>query len=437
MKITVVGTGYVGLVAGTCFSDKGHTVTCVDVDSKKVEMLNRGEIPIYEPGLAELIRGSVEAENLFFTTDLAQAMKDTEVVFLCVGTPEGEGGRADLRYVFEAAKQVGQNMGGYTIVVSKSTCPVGTAENIRAIIQAETDHDFDVASNPEFLKEGNAIADFQRPDRVVIGTDNAQAEAALCELYRPFVRTGKPILRMNIRTAEFTKYACNTMLASRISMVNEFAIIADQLGVDMSSVREGMAFDTRIGPHFLFPGLGYGGSCFPKDVVALRDLAEQNQVETHLIDAIQRVNHEQRARFVSTVRDHFSGNLKEKKFAVWGVAFKPKTDDLREAPALTVIQSLLDEGAEVVVHDPVANDGVAELFGEKIAIAHDMYAMLEGVDALVICTEWDKFQNPDFPRMKEHMKSRIIFDGRNIYQPETLREHEFHYYSIGRPDVTQ
>lgn len=436
MKIAVVGTGYVGLVAGTCFADTGHHVTCVDVNPAIIERLNRGEIPIYEPGLADMVKRNIEEENLFFTTNLAEAMEDSLLVFSCVGTPEGEGGRANLQYVFEAAKQIGQNMKSYTIIVSKSTCPVGTAERIQEIIAAETNLEFDVASNPEFLKEGNAVDDFIRPDRVVIGTDNVRVEAILKELYRPFVRTGNPILSMNIRTAEFTKYACNTMLASRISMVNEFATIADQLGVDMSSVREGMAFDTRIGPHFLFPGLGYGGSCFPKDVVALADLAGQRDVDTHMIDAIQRVNQEQRQRFVTNLLAYFGGDVEGKSFAIWGAAFKPKTDDLREAPALTVIQTLLDKGAKVAVHDPEANEGVAEIYGDAVEIAHDIYEMLHGVDALVICTEWSKFQNPNYQRMSEAMGEKVVFDGRNIYQPEVMQELGFRYFSIGRPDVT-
>jgi UDPglucose 6-dehydrogenase len=382
-----------------------------------------------------MVKRNVEDENLVFTTDLAGAMEDTLLVFLCVGTPEGEGGRADLSYVLEAAKQIGQNMKGYTIVVSKSTCPVGTVERVRDIISQETSHEFDMASNPEFLKEGNAVSDFVKPDRVVIGTDNERVEKIMKELYRPFVRTGNPILSMNIRTAEFTKYACNTMLASRISMVNEFAAIADRLGVDISSVREGLASDSRIGHHFLFPGLGYGGSCFPKDVVALAEVASEHGVETHMIDAIERVNREQRQRFVSKLLAFYGDNIVGKSFAVWGAAFKPNTDDLREAPALYVIDTLLEKGAKVSVHDPEANEGLREIYGDKVVISDDNYDILDRVDALIVCTEWGKFQNPNFKRMAEVMREKVIFDGRNIYEPEQMAELGFKYFSIGRPDI--
>ena len=435
MKIAVVGTGYVGLVAGTCFADIGHDVTCVDVNPRIVERLNRCEIPIYEPGLEDMVKRNVAEGNLRFTTSLSDAMQGTLLVFLCVGTPEGEGGRADLSYVFAAAKQVGRTMEGYTIVVSKSTCPVGTAERVRAIIAGETKQEFDMASNPEFLKEGNAVEDFIKPDRVVIGTDNVRVEAILRELYRPYVRTGNPILSMDIPTAEFTKYACNTMLASRISMVNEFATIADTLGVDMTMVREGMAYDRRIGPHFLFPGLGYGGSCFPKDVVALMDIAHQQGVEPHMIEAIQKVNREQRQRFIHNVMSYYDHEIAGKSFAVWGAAFKPKTDDLREAPALTIIDHLLEHGARVSVHDPEAHEGVARIYEGRVDIAHDMYEMLDGAHALIICTEWSKFQNPNFERMAAAMQDKVIFDGRNIYTLETVVMHGFKYFSVGRPDV--
>lgn len=435
MRITVVGTGYVGLVVGTCFAETGHTVYCVDKNPKIIDRLKDGQIPIFEPGLEELVVRNAEEERLFFTTDLADAVGRSTIVFLCVGTPEGEEGRADLSQVLGAADEVGKAIQGYAIVVSKSTCPVGTCDQIREILSKSTDHEFDVVSNPEFLKEGAAVDDFLRPDRVVIGTDNVRVEQIMKELYEPFLRTGKPILGMDIRSAEFTKYACNTMLACRISMMNEFATLADALGADIARVREGMATDTRIGSGFLFPGIGFGGSCFPKDVRALSHLAHDANQPSHMVDAIRAVNLEQRQRFIERIRGHYEGNLSGKKLAIWGATFKPKTDDLREAPALDVINAMLDDGASICVYDPEGMPGLIEQFGNRISTATKAYQALTGANGLVICTEWNEFRRPDFERMAELMDDNVIFDGRNLYKPETLAKANFTYYSIGRPTV--
>jgi len=435
MKITVVGTGYVGLVVGTCFAETGHSVICVDKNPDIVERLSRGEIPIYEPGLEELVAHNTEEERLSFTTDLSEAVRRSTMAFLCVGTPEGEDGRADLSQVWEATREIAEAMEGYCIVVSKSTCPVGTCDKIKQILAEHTRHEFDVVSNPEFLKEGAAVDDFLRPDRVVIGTDNVRVEQIMRELYEPFVRTGNPILSMDIRSSEFTKYACNTMLASRISMMNELATMAAALGADISHVREGMAMDSRIGPAFLFPGLGFGGSCFPKDVEAFSTLAREAGVPSHMVDAIQLVNREQRQRFITQVLDYFNGDVTGKKFAIWGASFKPKTDDLRDAPSLDVIRGLLEKGAAVSVYDPAAQDGLRRLFDNSIEVVEKNYDALSGAEGLIICTEWNEFRRPDFDRMAELMKGKVVFDGRNIYKPDMLERAGFHYFSIGRPSV--
>lgn len=431
MRITVVGTGYVGLVVGTCFAETGHTVYCVDKNPSIIDGLNAGKIPIFEPGLEELVVRNAEEERLFFTTDLADSVGRSTIVFLCVGTPESEDGRADLSQVLAAAREVGEAAKGYIIVVSKSTCPVGTCDTIREILNETTEQEFDVVSNPEFLKEGAAVDDFLRPDRVVIGTDNVRVEQIMRELYEPFVRTGKPILAMDVRSSEFTKYACNTMLASRISMMNELATLSEALGADIGRVREGMATDTRIGSAFLFPGLGFGGSCFPKDVRALSFLAADASKPSHMVDAIRRVNLEQRQRFIDCVRAHY-GDVKGKRIAIWGVTFKAKTDDLREAPALDVIRALLDDGASVVVYDPEGMPGIQRMFGDTVETAPKNYDVLNGADGLVICTEWNEFRRPDFERMAEIMNEKVIFDGRNLHNPETVARAGFRYYSIGR-----
>lgn len=435
MKIAVVGTGYVGLVVGTCFAENGHTVTCVDVDEGIIENLKKGKIPIYEPGLEELVEHNTEEERLFFTTSLAEAVEKSLLVFLCVGTPEGKDGRADMSQVFGAARDIGRAMTGYRIIVSKSTCPVGTVDEIREIVAAETDEEFDIVSNPEFLKEGAAVDDFMRPDRVVIGTDDVRVEEIMKELYEPLVRTGRPILTMNLPSAEFTKYACNTMLASRISMMNELATIAEAYGADIGLVREGMAADTRIGTAFLFPGLGYGGSCFPKDVQALAGLAQDKGVPCHMTTSIGRVNEEQRQRFVDCILGHYDHRVEGLRFAIWGASFKPRTDDLREAPSLHVIDALIAAGAQVTVYDPVAGPGIEARYGSKVTVAQKNYEALADAVALIVCTEWNEFRRPDFERMAELMASKVIFDGRNIYNPKTMAKNGFRYFSIGRPSV--
>ena len=435
MKISVVGTGYVGLVVGTCLADTGHRVSCVDIDAARVAALTKGEIPFYEPGLEELVVRNVEEERLQFTTSLEEAVGDCLVVFMCVGTPPGEDGQADMTAVYGVAEEIGKAITGYRIIISKSTCPVGTCDKIRELVKKHTDHPFDVVSNPEFLKEGAAVDDFMRPDRVVIGTDDVRVEEIMRELYAPFVRTGKPILGMSIRSAEMCKYAMNTMLASRLSMMNQLANIAAALGADIGEVREGLMADSRIGASYLFPGLGYGGSCLPKDVQAIAHLGRQMGVDCSLIEEVHEVNRRQRHAFVMTILDHFGGDLAGKHIGIWGAAFKPKTDDLREAPALEVIDGLLEAGAEVRVYDPVASVGVAQIYGTRVTVAKKPYDALAGAHALVVCTEWNEFRRPDYQHMVEIMADRLIFDGRNIYSPKTMRREGFRYYSIGRPPV--
>jgi UDPglucose 6-dehydrogenase len=435
MKVAVIGTGYVGLVAGTCFAETGHNVVCVDKQADVVAQLKRGTIHIYEPGLEELVVRNLEEERLQFTTSVRDAVESSLIVFLCVGTPLGPDGKADLTQVFEAAEAIGDAMSGYRIIVSKSTCPVGTLDEVRKVVAARTKHPFDVVSNPEFLKEGNAVDDFLRPDRVVIGCDDVRVSEIMRELYAPFVRTGKPILVMDIRSAELTKYACNTLLATRVSLMNELATIAESCGADISSVREGVAADSRIGAAFLFPGLGFGGSCFPKDVQALSYLATAAGVPAHLLEATIQVNQEQRARFLRRILDHYGDGIAGKKIAVWGASFKPRTDDIREAPALLIIEGLLDAGAKIAVYDPVAGSNVHLVFGDRIEVAAKYYQALEDADGLVICTEWNEFRRPDYARMAHLMRERVIFDGRNIYTPKVMAEAGFRYFSIGRSNV--
>ena len=435
MRITVVGTGYVGLVVGTCLADTGHRVVCVDIDDTRVAALSKGEIPFYEPGLEELVTRNVEEERLSFTTSLEEAVGDCLVVFLCVGTPPGDNGQADLTAVYKVAEDVGKAITGYRIIISKSTCPVGTCDKIRELVANHTDHPFDVVSNPEFLKEGAAVDDFMRPDRVVIGTDDVRVEEIMREMYAPFVRTGKPILSMSIRSAEMCKYAMNAMLAARLSMMNQLANIAAALGADIGEVREGLMADSRIGASYLFPGLGYGGSCLPKDVQAIAHLGREMGVDCGLIEEVHQVNKRQRQSFVNMVLGHFGGNLAGKAIGIWGAAFKPKTDDLREAPALEVIDGLLEAGAEVSVYDPVANEGVQALYGDRVAVKKKPYEVLPGAHALVVCTEWNEFRRPDYQHMAEVMAERVIFDGRNLYSPKTMVREGFRYYSIGRPVV--
>jgi UDPglucose 6-dehydrogenase len=433
MRIAIIGTGYVGLVAGTCFADSGNDVTCVDIDERKIHTLQAGEVPIYEPGLEELIRKNVRERRLSFTTDLASAVGPAQVVFIAVGTPEGESGDADLQYVLAAAQQIGRALRQYTVVVDKSTVPVGTADKVREVISQVTKVEFDVVSNPEFLKEGAALEDFLKPDRVVIGTNSERARRLMGELYAPFVRTENPILYMDTRSAELTKYAANAMLSTRISFMNDMALLCEKVGADVDFVRKALGSDRRIGYPFLFPGVGYGGSCFPKDVKALVATGREHGLELDLLRAVERTNERQKKLLVSKALKHFGGSLAGLTFGVWGLAFKPKTDDMREAPSLEVIEGLLGKGAKVVAHDPVAERTARRYFGDRIRYASLPYEALEGVDALFIVTEWNEFRHPDFERMKGLMKSPVIFDGRNIYDPARMRELGFTYQSIGRP----
>ncbi|MER2564730.1 MAG: UDP-glucose/GDP-mannose dehydrogenase family protein [Myxococcaceae bacterium] len=433
MRISVIGSGYVGLVAGTCFADSGNDVICVDIDQRKIDMLKRGEIPIYEPGLEELVTKNVKDNRLTFSTDLKASVAHSQVVFIAVGTPEGESGEADLQYVLAAAKEIGRAMTGYTVIVDKSTVPVGTADKVRAAIAGETKHPFDVVSNPEFLKEGAALDDFFKPDRVVIGAETEKARNVMGELYAPFVRTEHPIIYMDTRSAELTKYASNSMLATRISFMNDIASLCDKVGADVDAVRKGMGADKRIGYPFLFPGVGYGGSCFPKDVKALITTAREYGLEFDLLRAVERTNEKQKKLLVAKALKHFGGSVDGKTFAVWGLAFKPKTDDMREAPSIEIIEGLAAKGAKVKAFDPVATETAKRALKDRCQYMEKPYDALEGVDALFVVTEWNDFRNVDFGRMKSMMKQPVVFDGRNIYAPAKLREAGFTYYGIGRP----
>lgn len=435
MKLCVVGTGYVGLVAGTCFAESGNDVICVDIDAEKISRLRQGIIPIYEPGLEELIKRNVAEGRLAFSTDLSSAVRQALICFIAVGTPPGEDGGADLGAVVRVAAEIGSAMDGYRIVVNKSTVPVGTAERVRQVVASRTNHPFDVVSNPEFLKEGAAVDDFMKPDRVVIGSESERAIELMKELYSPFVRTERPILVMCAASAEMTKYAANAMLAARISLMNEFANLCERVGADVSDVRRGMGFDQRIGHHFLFPGVGYGGSCFPKDVKAVIRSAEEHGLEFKLLRAVEEVNQQQKRTLVDKVMAHFGEYLRGMHFAVWGLAFKPRTDDMREAPALTVIEALLQAGAEVHAHDPEALAEAQRIFGNRVHYHRVNYEALKGADALLVITEWNEFRRPDFERMRKLMNRPVVFDGRNIYDPNEMRQLGFIYYSVGRRPV--
>jgi UDPglucose 6-dehydrogenase len=432
MRIAVVGTGYVGLVAGTCFAESGNSVVCIDIDREKIQKLNQGVIPIYEPGLKELLERNVHDGRLKFTTDYAEGIPRAEVVFIAVGTPPGEDGTADLKYVLEAARSVGRHMTGYTVVVDKSTVPVGTAQKVKAALKSATRHEFDVVSNPEFLKEGAAIDDFLKPDRVVIGTETQRAREVMEELYGPFVRTGNPILHMDIASAELTKYAANAMLATRISFMNEIANICMRVGANIEQVRRGIGSDARIGSRFLFSGVGYGGSCFPKDVQAILRTAAEHGYHFRIIEAVERVNELQKQLLVEMVQKRFGKDLAGRHFAIWGLAFKPNTDDMREAPAVVVIEALLAAGATVAAHDPESMDECKRRYlGERIRYTDVPMQALEGADALVLVTEWNEFRRPDFDAVKGLLKQPIIFDGRNIYSRATLERLGFEYFGIG------
>jgi UDPglucose 6-dehydrogenase len=433
MNISVIGTGYVGLVAGACFAESGNEVICVDNNAAKIAGLRKGEIPIYEPGLPELVERNVRDERLSFTTDLREAVRKTAVIFMAVGTPTTEGGAADLSAVFSVARGIGQAMNDYKVVVTKSTVPVGTADKIRDIIRAETPQPFDVVSNPEFLKQGAAVEDFMRPDRVIVGADAPKPAEILRDLYAPFVRTGSPVQVVSIRTAEMLKYAANAFLAARISFMNEIANLCEMVGADVDMVRKGLASDSRIGPAFLFPGVGYGGSCFPKDTRALVETGREHGYAMKILEAVHAVNVEQSKRFVEKVARHYGGELKGRRFGVWGLAFKPRTNDMRDAPAITIIDSLLAAGATISAYDPEAMDEGRRIFGSRIQFCPNNYACVEDADALLLITEWQAFRNPNFERMKSSMRQAVIFDGRNIYDPAHVRELGFTYYGIGRP----
>jgi len=437
MKLCVIGTGYVGLVVGTCFAESGNDVICVDIDQHKVAELRNGKVPIYEPGLEELIRRNTADGRLRFTADLSNAVKEGLVCFVAVGTPADTDGSADVRMVLQAATDVARVMPGYRVIVLKSTVPVGTADQVRETMAAHTAHPFDVISNPEFLKEGAAVEDFMKPDRVVIGGNSERAISLLKELYAPFVRTENPILVMDNRSAEMTKYAANAFLATRISFINEVANLCEKVGADVAEVRRGIGFDRRIGHYFLFPGVGYGGSCFPKDVRAVIRAAEEGDVDFSLLKAVEAVNERQKRLLVEKVHAHFGPELCSRKFAIWGLAFKPRTDDMREAPSLVIVEALLAGGAEVAVHDPEALSRARELFGERVSYHRANYDALVGADALLIVTEWNEFRRPDFSRMRALMKTPVIFDGRNLYEPVVMQKEGFTYYPIGRAPIVQ
>jgi UDPglucose 6-dehydrogenase len=426
-----VGTGYVGLVVGACLAENGNSVTCVDSDADKVARLRAGEVPIYEPGLNEMVPRNVAEERLQFTTDLAGAVRLNEVIFIAVGTPQDEDGSADLTHVLEVAAGIGRAMNGYKVIVNKSTVPVGTAARVRQVIAALTEHPFAVVSNPEFLKEGTAVDDFLKPDRVVVGTDDPKVEAIMRQLYEPFVRTGKPVLVMDPASAELTKYAANAMLATRISFMNEIANYCDRVGADVKQVRMGMGTDARIGSSFLFPGVGYGGSCFPKDVKALIRMGQEADIAFNVVEAVDRTNGWQKSILVPRIEAHLGG-LAGRTIAIWGLAFKPRTDDMREAPAIAIVEGLLAAGAAVRAYDPKADEQARRVFGDRVALCGRAYEAVAGADALVVVTEWNEFREPDFAKIKSLMRRPAIFDGRNIYDPRVLREHGFHYEGIGR-----
>jgi len=431
MRIAVIGTGYVGLVAGTCFAESGNNVVCLDIDEDKVRKLRDGVVPIYEPGLEELLKRNVSDGRLSFTTDYAEAIPGAQAVFIAVGTPPGEDGSADMRYVLAAARSIAENMTGYTVVVDKSTVPVGTARRVKEAISAHTEHEFDVVSNPEFLKEGAAIDDFMKPDRVVIGSASERAAETMDELYGPFVRTGKPIIHMDLESAELTKYAANAMLATRISFMNEIANLCTRVGGNVDLVRKGIGTDERIGSRFLFSGVGYGGSCFPKDVKAVAKTAEEHGYDFRILKAVEAVNETQKRLLFELVQQHY-GDLTGRRFAVWGLAFKPNTDDMREAPAVVVIEALLGAGASVCACDPEAvEESRAHYLGDRIDYAEKPMEALAGADGLILVTEWNEFRRPDFEAMKDLLKEPVIFDGRNIYSRKTLEKLGYTYYGIG------
>lgn len=439
MKVTVFGTGYVGLVTGACLADVGHEVLCVDIDSRKVENLKLGIIPIYEPGLETIVKQSVQNGLLNFTTNMDEAVAHGELQFIAVGTPSGEDGSADLQYVVAVAKTIGERINGYKVIVNKSTVPVGTAEIVEKTLQEQITKrginvEFDVVSNPEFLKEGAAINDFMKPDRIVVGAKGHRAEALMRELYAPFNRNHDRMIFMDIRSAELTKYAANAMLATKISFINEIANLAERLGADIEKVRNGIGADPRIGYHFIYPGCGYGGSCFPKDVKALINIAKNTGYTASLMEAVDEVNAAQKHKLFSYIDNHFNGDLSGKTFALWGLSFKPNTDDMREAPSRTLMEALWSKGAKVQAYDPVAMDETQHIYGlrDDLKLVGTKEAALEHADALIICTEWKNFRAPNFELIKRTLKAPIIFDGRNLYEPEKMAALDIHYYAVGR-----
>ncbi len=440
MKITVVGTGYVGLVSGTCFAETGINVTCVDIDKKKIEKLNQNIIPIFEPGLENMVKRNREKERLLFSTSLKTSLEDCSAVFIAVGTPPDEDGSADLKYVLGVAREIGQHMNDYLVVVTKSTVPIGTSHKVKAAVQDELDKrgvsiPFDVASNPEFLKEGNAIDDFLKPDRIVVGTESEKAEKIMQRLYKPFLLNGHPLLFMDIPSAELTKYAANSMLATKISFMNDIANLCEIVGADVNMVRKGIGSDTRIGHKFIYAGSGYGGSCFPKDVKALIKTADENKYSLEILKAVENVNNRQKELIFDKMLRHFNNDLKGKKIALWGLSFKPQTDDMREAPSLVIIEKLLAAGASVIAYDPVAMEEGRRILDNTIEFAADQYEALIDADALVVITEWTEFRILNYKVIEKLMKNKLIFDGRNIYDPAEMSEFNFSYYSIGRKEV--
>jgi UDPglucose 6-dehydrogenase len=435
MKIAVVGTGYVGLVSGTCFAETGNTVTCVDIDAEKVKKLSNGEITIYEPGLEKLFIRNLREGRLKFTTDLAEGIKDALLIMLALPTPPGGDGSADLSAVLKVSSDIGKIITDYKVIVDKSTVPVGTAEKVHNAIAANSKAEFDVVSNPEFLREGLAVEDFMKPDRVVIGTNSERAKKIMNELYAPFVRQGNPLIFMDERSAELTKYAANSFLATKISFMNEIAILCEKLGADVDMIRRGMGSDERIGKRFLFPGIGYGGSCFPKDVQALVKSSHEVQYNFKILEAVMEVNKKQKVYLVPRIKKYFNNDLKNKKIALWGLAFKPNTDDIREAPALYIIDELLKEGSIITAFDPEAMNNVKKLLGNKINFASRQYEAIKDCDALIIATEWSEFRTPDFEKMSAVMKNKVIFDGRNVFEPGRMKDLGFYYESIGRKTI--
>ncbi|MCS7075870.1 MAG: UDP-glucose/GDP-mannose dehydrogenase family protein [Bacteroidia bacterium] len=435
MKITVIGTGYVGLVTGVCFAESGNHVVCVDIDENKVNTLRKGIPTIYEPGLETLLKKNIDSHRVQFTTNIIEGIQHGKVIFLALPTPPNEDGSADLKYVLQTAEIIGKHITEYKIIVNKSTVPVGTGEKVKQVISKYTQVPFDVVSNPEFLKEGVAIEDFMKPERVVVGAENPKAFKIMQELYEPFLRSGNPLLEMDIRSAELTKYAANAFLAMKISFMNEIANLCSILGADVDNVRKGIGTDSRIGKRFIFPGIGYGGSCFPKDVQALYKTAQEHKYEFQILDAVMKVNDKQRQNFLNLVLQHFNHQIRGKQFTLWGLAFKPNTDDIREAPALTIIDALLQKEVKLNVHDPEALNNIKKLYGDKLSYFTDPYQALVGSDALLILTEWNDYRTPDFEQISQNLKNKLIFDGRNIYALSKMEELGFTYYSIGRKTV--